>query len=160
MGRGLIVGRHRIEQFILEVMNPVQRTSLAAFICLIVLAVFLHNPLSGYTIELEQHPVGPRPCNEAERRELRDNYIWAEKNLKPSGYTPEQIEQKARECTSLDYPTQYLPFEFWHSNWPHIFWLGNVANLLFTLLCLAVMAGSVTVVFRTRATKSPPPNDA
>lgn len=140
---------------LLSQMNQVQKASLATFICLVVLLVFLHNPLSGYAIEIEQHPLGPRPCTEAERKQLKESYEWAERNLKPSGYTAEQIEQKARECTSLVFPPQYLPFDLWQTKLPHIYWLGFVVNLLFTVLCLAVMTSAVFFIFRTRSGTAP-----
>jgi hypothetical protein len=133
-------------------MNQIQKSSLAAFICGIVVAIFLHNPLSGYTVEVEQKHTEERACTEAERRELRDNYIWAEKNLKPSGYTAEEIEEKVRQCTSPEFPAIYLPFDLWHSNAPHVLWFGYILNVLFTAVCIAIMAGTVFLLFRTSRT--------
>lgn len=130
-------------------LNIVQKSAIAVSVCLIILTVFLQNPISGYAIKLDQQFNDPRACNEAEKQETRELYIWAEKNLKPSGYTNEQIEQKVRECTSYEYPAVYLPLSEWRSNSPHVFWLGPVINLLFTICTIAAMALSVIVLFRT-----------
>lgn len=130
-------------------LNQAQKFCVAAGVAMTVLTVFLHNPISGYYIEIKQMAVGPRPCTEAEKSEVRENYTWAEKNLKPSGYTPEQIEQKAQECTSFDYPPAYLPFDLWRSNEALVPWLGYVTHLLFALACIAAIATSTAFIFRS-----------
>lgn len=128
-------------------MNLVQRSSLAIGICLGIVAVFLHNPLSGYAIEVN-HPATERPCSDAEKRKLRDDYLLVETLPNRSGYTREQIEEKVRLCTTWDSSTQYLPFGQWQTNSPHFYWLGRLINLSFAILCLCLMGIVVFLVFR------------
>ena len=91
-------------------MNLIQRSSLAGALCLSIVAVFLHNPLPGYSIEVSQ-PASERPCTDAEKRKMRDDYLFVETLPNRSGYTREQIEEKVRSCTILESLTRYLPVD-------------------------------------------------
>ncbi len=133
-------------------MNNGQKIAMAAATCLAVLAIFMHNPMSGYTVK--SRPIGlnsvlsPNECSEAEKAEWRETFRTG-KRLKLNNYTPEEIEEKVKECRSYGDPDELLPFDQWMSNHAHWGWLGGVKNLLFTLGSIFVAAVCVAYIFHT-----------
>lgn len=131
-------------------LNLIQKIVISSSICLVILMIFLQNPLSGYSVERDTRFDAAKPCDIDEKREMREAYIAVEK-ISPGGNTLLQIEEKVSKCMSTYVRTEYLPFDQWRSNLPLVYWLGSVLNLLFSTCTVAVMAGVVFLVFRKPA---------
>lgn len=106
--------------------------------------IFIQNPLSGYSVALDKPFNDSIPCGIEEKRKMREDYIAVEK-ISPGGNTTAQIEEKVSKCTSIYHPTEYLPLNQWRSNFPLVYWLGSVLNLLFSICTIALMAVVVSI---------------
>lgn len=128
-----------------------QRLAVAFVVCSTIIVIFLHNPLSGWSIlDTSRKESGwARPCTDAEREELRQTYRTANKAIPTgNGWSDAQIEKDVAACTV---PEQaYLPFAQWSSNSPHLPWFGSVLNITSLLVTVTLLCLAVVLLFRRR----------
>ena len=128
----------------------IQRFAIAFATCGFIIAVFLHNPISGWTYE-ETFDAGTwRPCTEQETRKWIAPFKELQAQTKMSDA---DIQERARACTAYAARTDLLPFASWTSNQPHVQWFGSVQNIAMASACLALMCIVVLAVFRKPAAR-------
>ena len=137
----------------------VSRLTLAFSVCALLVLLFLHNPIGGWTYSRTYKPgfgEDTRSCTADEKREWRQLYVDTRHIFK---FTDAQIEEKAALCVASNVETELLPLSEWKSNAPHAPWFGSVANVLSAVATIGLMCASVVIILRPRgrATKGPAP---
>jgi hypothetical protein len=123
---------------------------MAFSLSMVVISVFLHNPLSGYVESNEyEHGYKKVQCTQSQRDELRAAYEAAEKSGvykdTPNADTKGFIDDMADMC-SRDVPYTVkvaVPFRELRSNDPIIPWLGYLINLIQFIVVISVLTGII-----------------
>jgi len=136
--------------------NLLQKIIASAFISLVVISIFLHNPTSGYITEktnpLYESGVHRVPCTQREKDAFRADWEQIRENgiliTNDEADTQAYIDSSVEACTQSVSYIITAPFSEWRSNEPIIFWFSFLSNLVQLLIVLGVISGVVFVLFK------------
>lgn len=155
--------------------NQAQRIIAGIIFSVVVISIFVHNPMSGYTTE-SYYSFERRlpPCPDEAKRKYRefltdfyqsdfgkDSRRYAERY----GGVSKEIDEKVARCHLLapNVPTDgasvpdqeafSLPFNLWRSNAPLIDWFGLVLNFIYSIVITIILG--VFFIFVVFARSSP-----
>tara|TARA_R100000005_G_scaffold18283_1_gene7649 strand:- start:12941 stop:13423 length:483 start_codon:yes stop_codon:yes gene_type:complete len=145
-----------------ENLNNIQKIALSAFASLVLIMLFIHNPLSGYVTEqinpLHEQGISKVPCTQIEKDDFRQEMMsleggWTKKKGEP--WTEEgrkreaaYINSSVEECTkSVSYKI-VAPFTKWRSNEPMLNWFGPIVNIVQLAIIFGAIFGIVFFLFK------------
>jgi len=143
-------------------LSNTQKLALSGFASLILILLFIHNPLSGYVIEqinpLYEQGVHKVPCTPSEKAAYREEMMSLEggwTKLRGEPWTEEgrkieaaYIESSVAECTkSVPYKIT-APFSQWKSNEPLINWFGSAAIIIQLIVILGIIFSIIFFLFK------------
>lgn len=160
--------------------NEMQRKGYAATLLLMVLLIFLHNPLDGYQVtksiplwrESHNPDCSSKEISDAKHLDLQSKWPlnkWDEfqgfepipegildgpiiKELQWRNSVAARAKKVLDKCISIHHYSreEVLPFSEWMSNAPLFSWLGQVIHLLGAIFGLAVAGVIWLLVFQTK----------
>lgn len=144
----------------IDALSSMQKFVLATSATVIVLAIFLHNPTSGY-ITMDNRPhtkwvEGRRSCTEEEKIEYRRQFETVRMlNQREHGLntpTDETIDKEVEDCTKRNAATYYesKPISEWTSTKPIVPWFGLVFNLAQFVVLVAVIGYIFIFTFKEK----------
>lgn len=141
----------------IEKMNTTQRAGVFACITALLVAIFLHNPVSGYYEtsysfpEMLKSPVGPPKDAGSEQRALYDKCSAATLQ-RTNAIFDEKTAPSARQELNREgcFTTYYLPLSEWETKDPFVPWLGNAMHLIWLSMLIIGLAVSWHFLFKHR----------
>jgi len=143
--------------------NIIQKVAVSVFLAVVIGAVFLNNPLSGYVTETEplnklQRHLKQVPCTQEQKDAMRSRFEGARRNGvyddTPKENTDKFIDLMVSQCSEsvpymIEASGQPLPFSEWRSKKPTLIWFGFVSNIVQLIVAMGLLSGFVFWLFRT-----------
>lgn len=136
-------------------MNTTQRAGVFACIAALLVALFLHNPVSGYHEtsysfqEMLNSPAWPHRDADSEQKALYDKCIAATMQ-RTDALLDEKTAQAARRELEKEgcFTTYFLPLSAWDTKEPFVQWLGNAMHLVWISVLILGLAVSWILLFK------------
>lgn len=137
-------------------LNNIQKLVISIFLSLVVISLFLHNPLSGYITEYKNplYDLGLQklPCSKQEKNQIRQDF----EKLKEMGVqitnskeeTEAYIEKSVSECTKNAPRMLQLSALHQETKYPIMPWFGYVFNLVRLLSVSFIVSLIFVAVFK------------
>ena len=131
-------------------MSVIQKAVISLSLSLVIISIFLHNPLSGY-IESNKYETAYRddPCTEQYKNQVRKNYkeVWIKnEGDKPQSESHKKFVESAIHIVCNDKKEAYqriasVPFNEIRSIKPIYLWFGYLANIIQLIVVICLVAG-------------------
>ena len=136
---------------LLRIDNIIQKSFLTLMLVLLIMGLFLSNPLGGY--EIPNAYGQSTPCNDSEKLK----YKLELESLKRSGIRmtndpaldDQFIDEMTQKCVNLA-SVSLAPISEWRSKDPFLAWFGSAVNLLSYVIAVVVTGVAAIAIFQSR----------
>ncbi len=140
-------------------LNLIQKIIISISVSLTVIALFIHNPFSGYTTEtnnpLYDSGVYKVPCTKREKDRYRADFETIQKMgvriTEKEEETQAYIDSSVAECTKRVPYKITAPFSEWRTNEPIIYWFGYLANISQLIVVISLIFGAMFFIFKEQS---------
>ena len=137
--------------------NKLQKTLVFGVVFFCIVGVFLHGPLGGYSSFSKEVKI-MLSCSNEERLAQREVVLAKIRNKeKPYDQRPPGISEEqmaiflTSNCQVPGVKTVYLPFDYWSSASPVVWWFGYIQNLIAYLISVLLIGLAGVIIFKTKS---------
>lgn len=139
-------------------LSTIHKILLSLSLASVIFGLFLHNPISGYEIEIPNPSnlsgTAKVPCSESEKASYRADFEQIRKSGLKIADDPtkdqEYIDSSVAACTHSLPLTIIAPISEWKTTSPMIIWFGSVLNVFQYSLLITSICFSVGFIFSPR----------
>ncbi len=139
----------KISNINIQNMTSIQKVVVSSTLSLIIISIFLHNPLSGY-VESNKYEIAYRdaPCTQKYKDQVRENYEEVRRKNKDNMRTDEEQRKyvdRMLQIVCRDRKKSYerkasVPFNKIRSINPVYSWFGYLSNIIQLIVVISLVS--------------------